>query len=217
MDFSPVAIKEANTHIQGLMKRIHELEEQVKELSGALKKQNEAHAENLKVLPLRMHQTLRQRDEEITELKEKLKSSEAEIKRLVQEASEKEQLFQYLKNRSRVLDEILKHRDAFESVLTCLSILEDSDYCTTPNVGKVSLNGAPRETDLLDSEDEDVNGNTNSPVKRADSGYEPGASTSSSSLDIGNGGANGGGVFKEVNPFGDVFLPQEEEPPPCFV
>lgn len=216
MNLSPVAIKEANTHIQGLMRRVHELEEQVKELSGALKKQNHAHAENLKILPLRMNQTMRQKDEEIAELKQKLQSSEAVMKRLVREASEREPLLQHLKNRSKVLDEVLKHRDAFESILTCLSILEDSDYRSLPEGDKANRIGVPRETDLLDSdEDEDINGNKNLPVKRADSGI--GASASSSSVDLGNGGAYEKGMLRGENPFGEVFLPPDEQPPPCFV
>jgi len=211
MNLSPVAIKEANDHIQRLMRRVHELEEQVKELSGALKKQNEAHAENLKVLPLRMNQSIRQKDEEIAELKQKLRASEAMVEKLVREASEREPLLQHLKNRSRVLDEISKHRDAFESILTCLSIIEDSEYSSMPEGGKFSENGVPRETELLDSyeEDEDINGNSSLPVRRADSGI----GTSYSSVDLGNSGANEKGILEE----GEVFVPREEKPPPCFV
>ena len=217
MDLSPVAIKEANHHIQGLMRRVHELEEQVKELSQALKKQNEAHAENLKILPLRMNQSIRQKDEEIAELKQKLQSSEAVIERLVREASEREPLLQHLKNRSRVLDEISKHRDAFESILTCLSIIEDAEYSSMPEGMKVTENGVPRETDLLDSceEDEDINGNTGfDSMKRADRAM---IETSSSSIHLGNGGTNERGIAREGNPFGEVFPPSEEKPPPCFV
>ena len=216
MDFSPVAIKEANHHIQGLMNRVHELEEQVKELSGALRKQNEAHAENLKILPLRMNQTMRQKDEEIAELKQKLQASEAAVERLAREASERESLFQHLKNRSRVLAEISKHRDAFESILTCLSIVEDSEYGSMPEGRKMLENCVPRETDLLDSseEDEDVNGNTNLPImKRVDSGI----GTSPSSVDFGSVGGNEKGIMGETNSFGEGFQGPEENPSPCFV
>ena len=210
MSLSPVAIKEANHHIQGLVKRVHELEEQVKELSEALKKQNEAHAENLKVLPLRMNQTLRQKDEEIQELRQKLQSSEAIIERLVREASEHEDSVRHLKNRSRVLDEICKHREAFESVLTCLSVLEDPDNSSASDASKIAENGIVRETDLLDSdgEGEDINGNDRSHEKRVDSGI----GSSYSSFHLENGSANEKGVLPE-----DVFLPPEENPPPCFV
>lgn len=210
MSLSPVAIKEANHHIQGLVKRVHELEEQVKELSEALKKQNEAHAENLKVLPLRMNQTLRQKDEEIQELRQKLQSSEAIIERLVREASEYEDSVRHLKNRSRVLDEICKHREAFESVLTCLSVLEDPDNSSASDASKIAENGIVRETDLLDSdgEGEDINGNDRSHEKRVDSGIGSGYS----SFHLENGSANEKGVLPE-----DVFLPPEENPPPCFV
>lgn len=209
MSLSPVAIKEANHHIQGLVKRVHELEEQVKELSEALKKQNEAHAENLKVLPLRMNQTLRQKDEEIQELRQKLQSSEAIIERLVREASEHEDSVRHLKNRSRVLDEICKHREAFESVLTCLSVLEDPDNSSASDASKIAENGIVRETDLLDSdgEGEDINGNDRSHEKRVDSGI----GWSYSSFHLENGSANEKGVLPE-----DVFLPPEENPP-CFV
>ena len=214
MDFSPVAIKEANHHIQGLMSRVHELEEQVKELSGALRKQNEAHAENLKVLPLRMNQTMRQKDEEIAELKQKLQASEAAVERLVREANERESLFQHLKNRSRVLAEISKHRDAFESILTCLSIVEDSEYGSMPEGRRMLENCVPRETDLLDSseEDEDVNGNTNLRIKRVDSGIG-----TPSSVDLGGVGTNEKTLMGETNPFGEGFQRPEEKPSPCFV
>lgn len=210
MSLSPVAIKEANHHIQGLVKRVHELEEQVKELSEALKKQNEAHAENLKVLPLRMNQTLRQKDEEIQELRQKLQSSEAIIERLVREASEHGDSVRHLKNRSRVLDEICKHREAFESVLTCLSVLEDPDNSSASDASKIAENGIVRETDLLDSdgEGEDINGNDRSHEKRVDSGI----GSSYSSFHLKNGSANEKGVLPE-----DVFLPPEQNPPPCFV
>lgn len=211
MSLSPVAIKEANHHIQGLVKRVHELEEQVKELSEALKKQNEAHAENLKILPLRMNQTLRQKDEEIQELRQKLRSSEVIIERLVREASEHEDSVRHLKNRSRVLDEICKHREAFESVLTCLSILEDPDNSSTSEAGKIAGNGILRETDLLDSDEEgeDINGNDRSHEKRQG---DSGIGSSYSSFHLENGRANEKGVLPE-----DVFLPPEENPPPCFV
>ena len=214
MDFSPVAIKEANHHIQGLMSRVHELEEQVKELSGALRKQNEAHAENLKVLPLRMNQTMRQKDEEIAELKQKLQASEAAVERLVREANERESLFQHLKNRSRVLAEISKHRDTFESILTCLSIVEDSEYGSMPEGRRMLENCVPRETDLLDSseEDEDVNGNTNLRIKRVDSGIG-----TPSSVDLGGVGTNEKTMMGETNPFGEGFQRPEEKPSPCFV
>jgi len=210
MSLSPVAIKEANHHIQGLVMRVHELEEQVKELSEALKKQNEAHAENLKILPLRMNQTLRQKDEEIQELRQKLQSSEAIIERLVREASEHESSVRHLKNRSRVLDEICKHREAFESVLTCLSILEDPGNSSSSEASKMAENGIVRETDLLDSdgEGEDINGNDRSHEKRVDSGV----GSSYSSFHLENGRPNEKGVLPE-----DVFLPPEENPPPCFV
>lgn len=216
MSFSPVAIKEANHHIQGLVSRVHELEEQVKELSEALKKQNEVHAENLKVLPLRMNQTLRQKDEEIQELRQKLKSSEAVIERLVREANAREASLQHLKNRSRVLDEICRHREAFESVLTCLSIIEDPDDSSTSEGGKISENGVPRETDLLDSyeEGEDINGNESLHGKHVDSGI--GSRNSSFNYENANR-ANDRGMLREENSLGDVFSPLEENPPPCFV
>lgn len=203
MSLSPVAIKEANHHIQGLVKRVHELEEQVKELSEALRKQNEAHAENLKILPLRMNQTLRQKDSEIQELRQKLHSSEALIERLVREASEHEASVRHLKNRSRVLDEICKHREAFESVLTCLSILEDPDDSSTSDAGKTGENNVPRETDLLDSDEEDINGND----------VTSGIGYSYSSFHFENGTGNEKSMLPEEN----SLSPAEEKPAPCFV
>lgn len=216
MSLSPVAIKEANHHIQGLVSRVHELEEQVKELSEALKKQNEVHAENLRVLPLRMNQTMKQKDEEIQELKQKLKSSEAVIERLVRESNSREASLEHLKNRSRVLDEICKHREAFESILSCLSIIEDPDDSS----GKISENGVPRETDLLDSyeEDEDINGNDRSEKshgKHWDSGT--GSRNSSFYYENCNTLAHEKGMLREENSSRDGFQQDEENPPPCFV
>lgn len=209
MSLSPVAIKEANHHIQGLVSRVHELEEQVKELSAALKKQNEVHAENLRVLPLRMNQTLRQKDEEIQELKQKLKSSEAVRERLVRETNSREASLEHLKNRSRVLDEICKHREAFESIVSCLSIIEDPDNSS----GKISENSIPRETDLLDSyeEDEDINGNDRN-GKIFDNGIGPRNSSFYYEND-----AHEKGMLLEENSSGGSFQQDEENPPPCFV
>lgn len=209
MSLSPVAIKEANHHIQGLVSRVHELEEQVKELSAALKKQNEVHAENLRVLPLRMNQTLRQKDEEIQELKQKLKSSEAVRERLVRETNSREASLEHLKNRSRVLDEICKHREAFESIVSCLSIIEDPDNSS----GKISENSIPRETDLLDSyeEDEDINGND-----RNGKIFDNGIGSRNSSFYYEND-AHEKGMLREENSSGGSFQQDEENPPPCFV
>lgn len=209
MSLSPVAIKEANHHIQGLVSRVHELEEQVKELSAALKKQNEVHAENLRVLPLRMNQTLRQKDEEIQELKQKLKSSEAVRERLVRETNSREASLEHLKNRSRVLGEICKHREAFESILSCLSIIEDPDNSS----GKISENSIPRETDLLDSyeEDEDINGND-----RNGKIFDSGIGSRNSSFYYEND-AHEKGMLREENSSGGAFQQDEENPPPCFV
>ena len=209
MSLSPVAIKEANHHIQGLVSRVHELEEQVKELSAALKKQNEVHAENLRVLPLRMNQTLRQKDEEIQELKQKLKSSEAVRERLVRETNSREASLEHLKNRSRVLGEICKHREAFESILSCLSIIEDPDNSS----GKISENSIPRETDLLDSyeEDEDINGND-----RNGKIFDSGIGSRNSSFYYEND-AHEKGTLREENSSGGAFQQDEENPPPCFV
>lgn len=212
MDYSPVAIKEANHHIQGLMGRVHELEEQVKELSAELKRQNEAHAENLKILPLRMNQTMRQKDEEIAELKQKLKHSEATVENLVREARERESIFLHVKSRSRVLDEILKHRDAFESILTCLSILDDSEYSSVPDERTMVENGIPRETDLLDSDEEDINGNTSLPITKGS-----GIGQSSSSVDFGASGTYRKEMLGQENPFRDVLSPSDEKPAPYFV
>lgn len=209
MSLSPVAIKEANHHIQGLVSRVHELEEQVKELSAALKKQNEVHAENLRVLPLRMNQTLRQKDEEIQELKQKLKSSEAVRERLVRETNSREASLEHLKNRSRVLDEICKHREAFESIVSCLSIIEDPDNSS----GKISENSIPRETDLLDSyeEDEDINGND-----RNGKIFDSGIGSRNSSFYYEND-AHEKGMLREENSSRGSFQQDEENPPPCFV
>lgn len=209
MSLSPVAIKEANHHIQGLVSRVHELEEQVKELSAALKKQNEVHAENLRVLPLRMNQTLRQKDEEIQELKQKLKSSEAVRERLVRETNSREASLEHLKNRSRVLGKICKHREAFESILSCLSLIEDPDNSS----GKISENSIPRETDLLDSyeEDEDINGND-----RDGKIFDSGIGSRNSSFYYENG-AHEKGMLREENSSGGAFQQDEENPPPCFV
>lgn len=209
MSLSPVAIKEANHHIQGLVSRVHELEEQVKELSAALKKQNEVHAENLRVLPLRMNQTLRQKDEEIQELKQKLKSSEAVRERLVRETNSREASLEHLKNRSRVLDEICKHREAFESIVSCLSIIEDPDNSS----GKISENSIPRETDLLDSyeEDEDINGND-----RNGKIFDSRIGSRNSSFYYEND-AHEKGMLREENSSGGSFQQDEENPPPCFV
>lgn len=213
MDLSPVAIKEANHHIQGLMKRNHELEEQVKELSAALRKQNEAHAENLKILPLRMNQTMKQKDDEIAELRQKLQKSEAAVEKLSREAREREAIFQHMKNRSRVLDEIVKHRDTFESILTCLSILEGSEYYSfSAEDGERTENGFQRETDLLDSYAEDINGNTGVSMNRDRS-----VGTSSSSVDLETNGKYRQEMLGQENPFSEVYTLSDEKPAPHFV
>ena len=207
-----MAIKEANHHIQGLVKRVHELEEQVKELSEELKKQNISHAENLKVLPLRMNQTLRQRDEEIQVLRKKLQSSDLVIQRLAEEARKKEVLLQHYKNRSSVLNEISKHREAFESILACLNVIEEPQ---TEN----RLENGSRETDLLDSSEgsdaSDFNGNR---LSTGAHGIDSGIATSYSSLGIVVNGETRQRISnRDGNCQEEVLLPSDDNPPPCFV
>lgn len=147
MSLSPVAIREANDHIQGLVSRVHELEGRVRELSASLKKQNETHAEHLAVLPLRLSQTMKQKNQEIDELKQ-------QVAKLVQRDNERETLVQHLRNRCKVLDEISRHRDTFESILSCLDVLREPDYCSEQDQNSGLLHpGLARETDLLDDDD----------------------------------------------------------------
>lgn len=77
--------------------------------------------------------------------------------RFVWEINFCEVLLEYLKNCFWVLGEICKYCEVFESILSCLSLIEDFDN----NLGKILENSIFREIDLLDSyeEDEDINGN----------------------------------------------------------
>lgn len=149
MSLSPIAIKEANEHIQGLVNRVHELEQQVRELSSTVKKQNEDHTQELAVLPLRMKQTMKMKDEQIEELKQ-------QVAVLTQRENEREALVRHLRNRCKVLDELSRHRDTLESILSCLDVLEEPDYCKEQNHAAdfTELRGnLTRETDLLDDND----------------------------------------------------------------
>ncbi|XP_031565440.1 uncharacterized protein LOC116300669 [Actinia tenebrosa] len=140
MSFPAGAIKEANNHIQALSKANMELEERVKELSGVLRKQNEAHAENLAVLPLRMKQTLLQKDEEIQDLRKT-------VERLQLESNEKEIMLQHYKNKCKVLDEVARHRESLESILACLDYFKEPDY-DEGNNNLPDVSNQVRETDL---------------------------------------------------------------------
>ncbi|KXJ10731.1 uncharacterized protein LOC110245021 [Exaiptasia diaphana] len=141
MSFSLGAIKEANSHIEALTKRNFELEEKVKELSHVIRKQNEAHAENLAVLPLRMKQTVEQKDEEIKELK-------SVVEKLRQEASEREYLLQHYKYKCKILDEVSRHRDALESVLSCLDLVQETEENEDDNSKAHVIVNLDRETEL---------------------------------------------------------------------
>ena len=146
-----MAIKEANEHILGLVNRVHELEQQVRELSSTVKKQNEEHTQELAVLPLRMKQTMKMKDEQIEELHH-------QIAVLTQREKERETLVEHLRNRCKVLDEISRHRDTLESILSCLDVLEEPDYLKeqSHSVNFAELRGnLARETDLLDDNDLD--------------------------------------------------------------
>jgi len=137
MSFPSGAIKEANSHIQALSKRNFELEERAKELSHVIRKQNEAHAENLAVLPLRMKQTMTQKDEEIQALRET-------IGKLRQEANDRENMLQHYKYKCKILDEVSRHKDALESILSCLDLVEEPE----DNNNVHTIVNPDRETDL---------------------------------------------------------------------
>ncbi|EDO31297.1 predicted protein [Nematostella vectensis] len=146
-------------HIEALTKRNMQLEEQLKELSEANRKQSEAHAQSLAVLPLRMNQTMKAKDEKITEL-------QAEVDRLKLEASEREMLMEHLQNKCKILDEVARHRDALESVLACLDIIQEPDY---------DADGEnERETDLINGsiEKEGNDGRKEARDFRIDSGVD---------------------------------------------
>lgn len=161
MSYSTGAIKEANSHIEALTKKNFELEEKVKELSHVIRKQNEAHAENLAILPLRMKQTIAQKDEEISELKSALEL-------LQQDAKKQESLLQHYKYKCKILDELARHKDALESIVTCLDLVEEQTEDN--NNGHVVVN-TERETDLTNGycESDDVSKEMPRPL-RIDSG-----------------------------------------------
>lgn len=138
MSISTGAIKEANSHIEALTKKNFDLEEKVKELSHVIRKQNEAHAENLAVLPLRMKQTMAHKDEEIHNLT-------STIEMLQQEASKRETLLQHYKYKCKILDEVARHKDALESVLSCLDLVQEQPEDNNNGHGVVNPD---RETDL---------------------------------------------------------------------
>lgn len=162
------AIKEANNHIQALSRTNLELEEKVKELSHVIKKQNEAHAENLAVLPLRMKQTMAQKDEEIQSLR-------STVEKLRQEANEREIMLRHYKYKCKILDEVARHRESLESILSCLDIVQEPNY----DEGNNNVQGIPnpdRETDLTngyyESEEEGSQSKKIPRPNRIDSGIE---------------------------------------------
>ena len=143
MSFPVGAIREANNHIQALSKTNLELAEKVKELSHVIRKQNEAHAENLAVLPLRMKQTMIQKDEEIHDLRNT-------VNILRREAKEREIVLQHFQNKCKLLDEVSRHREALESILSCLDLVQEpfSDVHMEGNNNHHTSADQVRETDL---------------------------------------------------------------------
>lgn len=200
MSYSTGVIKEANKHIEALSKRCLDLEERVKELSEVLRQQNESHVEQLQVLPLRMSNTMKQKNEEIQELKSKLDSSQVLIEKLVAEVSERDSLILHLRNKCRVLDEMAKHRGSLEQILSCLEIIEEPEYDSGSGKHLSTNNNnfcqTTKETFLLVDNESDSevtpDGNSHaketwdrisSGVERYDSGVGESVSQSYSSLD----------------------------------
>lgn len=231
MSYSTGAIKEANKHIEALSRRCVELEERVKELSEVVRQQNETHAEHLQVIPLRMSNTMKQKDEELHELKQKLDSSQDLIEKLVSEVSERDSLIVHLRNKCKVLDEMAKHRGALEQILSCLEIIEEPEYDNRAGQFLSTNNNnycgeTTKETFLLtDNESEDdaaPNGSNHQsgkdpweePNKRYDSGIGESTSQASSSVESPAGSELGLGMeLKDKN----ISLPEEVFPPPAPV
>ena len=231
MSYSAGAIREANKHIEALSRRCVELEERVKELSEVVRQQNETHAEHLQVIPLRMSNTMKQKDEELQELKQKLDSSQDLIEKLVSEVSERDSLIVHLRNKCKVLDEMAKHRGALEQILSCLEIIEEPEYDS--RAGQfISTNNntfgdeTTKETFLLEgaseneSEDDiEPNGSTHesgkeswdgSNNKRYDSGTGESISQASSAVESLAGSELGNGLGlndKNISLQEDVFPP----------
>lgn len=174
MSLSPVAIKEANDHISMLHLRVHELEEKCRKLNEALETQNKISVEQLSVIPLRMNQTLIEKDEEIAELTSKLKSAQKVIGRLEVEISEKDALVRNLQDRSRVLDKIVMHRQALENIVTCLNVLQMEDEETLEEA--ISNYNDMQETDITGSPVKSSDGRI--VIERADSGIITNSDTS---------------------------------------
>lgn len=228
MSYSTGAIKEANKHIEALSRRCLEMEERVKELSEILRQQNESHAEQLQVLPLRMNNTMKQKDEEIQELKKKLDSSQDLIEKLVREVSERDSLVLHLRNKCRVLDEMAKHRGALEQILSCLEIIEEPEYDSDSGKHLLTNNNifcseTTKETYLVDNQSdgetardgnvqEQESWNRISPsINRFDSGV--GESISQSSSNVESPAGSEFGLSNKRN----MSLPEDVFPPPAPV
>ncbi|XP_062508926.1 uncharacterized protein LOC134185160 [Corticium candelabrum] len=118
MDSVPkVHVKEANDHLQRMFSRIIELEELGKQQASEIVSKDEELQKLRTVVG-----TIEEREKELTDLREKLASSEATVKRLVLDLKEREAAAVALKEKARHFDCILSSRAALERIVETLQL-----------------------------------------------------------------------------------------------
>ena len=118
MDSLPkVHVKEANDHLQRMFTRVIELEELTKQQEDTITSRDEELA-SLR----RDHQTLEDKNREISDLREKLASSEATVERLVSDMKDRDAATVALKEKARLFDSILDCRATLERVVESLRL-----------------------------------------------------------------------------------------------
>jgi chromosome segregation ATPase len=118
MDSLPkVHVKEANDHLQRMFARVIELEELTKQQAAAITSRDE------ELASLRHdRQTLEGKNREISELREKLASSQATVERLVADMKDRDAATVALKEKARLFDNILNCKPALERIVESLRL-----------------------------------------------------------------------------------------------
>ncbi|XP_033636284.1 vimentin-type intermediate filament-associated coiled-coil protein-like [Asterias rubens] len=106
-------IKEANEHLQKLYQRVQDLESTVQEQAEAMMRRDEEAESTLRELG-------RSKDREIAELRRSLESSEMHVQHLLGSCREKDSQISFLKQRSKILDDVCQELPSLEILVDTL-------------------------------------------------------------------------------------------------
>ena len=133
MSMTKVNIVEANSHLRELHKKVFELENKVHMQSmyvEELETVNQQLQQKVKKITDDNKDTLKEKEEEILEMGQRLDESEKQVQLLLAAAQERDLVVDKMENKARLFYEVVEHRSALArmvEVLDELSEQEDAD------------------------------------------------------------------------------------------